>query len=151
MLWALAVLVFAVLAVFAARGRRGAYLAFVVLGVLFLPVRVGFDFAPESCLMDISPGRAVRELGNYQHLVLFFLFSLLTYAQFPRNGRARFWITALVVTGMGVIIELEQALTGRGQCRVTDLIPDVAGLVVATGVVALWHRQDSRRRGAESA
>jgi hypothetical protein len=63
-------------------------------------------------------------LQNYNHIVLFAIFTLMTLAQFRKEGPQRFALTLSAVLLMGVVVEVEQALFGRGHCRVRDLIPD---------------------------
>jgi hypothetical protein len=59
---------FLLLAAFAARGIRSAYVAYVVLGLLFMPAAAGFRFNPLPCEVDLSLPLAIRSLRNYGHI-----------------------------------------------------------------------------------
>jgi len=129
-------LVFAVLAVLAFRGARWAYVAFVVLGVLFFPARVGFHFHPQPCETQFNLSLALFSLTNYGHLVRFAIFFLMTCVQARRlSPRAQFLIALAAVIAMGIYVEAAEGITGDGHCRVRDLVPDIAGALLGA---AIW-------------
>ena len=129
------------LAVAALFGNRPAYVLFVVIGVIFMPVKAAVEgFAPTPCEMTPSFSLAIHSFQNYRHIVLFTFFTLITRAQFARDDRKRLLKVASIVLAMGAIVELEQGLTGRGHCRLRDLIPDVVGLCIGASITVAWDR-----------
>jgi hypothetical protein len=144
--WPLVILVFVALGALSLRGVRWAYLTFVLLGVAFLPASTWFRFEPRACELTCSVPLALTSLLNYPHILLFGLFFAGTLAQSPtRTGSAFAWAGVATLL-MGAVVELEQGLTGRGHCRLRDLIPDAAGALLAATVVFGW----GKARGARS-
>jgi hypothetical protein len=41
---------------------------------------------------------------------------------------------------MGVLVELAEGATGRGHCRLRDLIPDFAGAMLGAAALITWRR-----------
>lgn len=148
-LWIGTAVVFTVLAVAAMLRVRFAYLAFVVLGLLWMPARAGFRFAPGACETAISFGLALHSLTNYRHLVLFAVFAVMTLAQFGADDRWRFVKLALIALGMTIAVEGEQALLGVGHCRVRDLVPNAAGSLI--GACLFEGLRALRARGGPTA
>ncbi len=138
-MWPFAALTFLVLAVLSLRGLRWAYVAFVTLGLLFFPARVGFHFRPQSCEMALDVPLALFSLTNWAHIVLFALFFVMTSIQLRASAGARAAWAAAATLVMGVLVELAEALTGKGHCRLRDLVPDVAGIVVGAVLVFTWQ------------
>ena len=138
-MWPLAFarLVFGVLAL---RGVRWAYAAFVVLGLLYFPAKVGLRPEPRPCQLAFDLPLAVHSLTNFAHIVLFALFFVITSAQFRRWDRATFAWSALAAVLMGALVEAGQGLTGEGNCRLRDLIPDAAGALAGAALVLLLMR-----------
>jgi hypothetical protein len=133
--------VFLLLAIFAWRRERWAYLCFVVLGLLYLPARAGFHVDPQRCELALDLPLALHSLTNYAHMALFALFYLLTDAQLgKRSPAARFLIAMAAVLAMGAAIELLEALTAHGHCRVRDLVPDAVGGLAGALLGALVAR-----------
>jgi VanZ family protein len=83
---------------------------------------------------------ALHSLTNYAHIVLLLWFFLMTSAQFRMSHWSGFAWAALVSVTMGTLVELAQGITGRGHCRLRDLIPDAIGIVLGAGLVYLWKR-----------
>jgi VanZ family protein len=46
---------------------------------------------------------------------------------------------------MGALLEIAQGVTGRGHCRLRDLVPDMVGASLAFLLIALWHSYRGRR------
>ncbi len=129
-------------------GNRLSYVAFVAIGVLFMPVKAAFEgFSPTPCEMMPSVSLMLRSFQNYSHIVMFTIFTLMTRTQFPRSDERRLLKVAAIVLVMGAIVELEQGLTGRGHCRLRDLIPDATGFCVGALMAAGWDRV--RRRWSQ--
>lgn len=111
-----------------------------VLGLLFFPARVGFRLDPQPCEWGLNVPLALFSLTNYAHIVLFAIFFLLTAVQarrYPRRTQAL--IAAGAVLAMGVYVETAQALTGKGHCRLRDLMPDTAGALLGALLLVSWH------------
>jgi VanZ family protein len=139
-MWPLTLIVFLVLGTLAFRGARWAYITFVFLGLLFFPARVGFHLDPQPCEWELSLPLALFSLTKYAHIVLFAIFFLLTTVQARRySRRTQLLIAACAVLAMGVYVEMAQALTGKGHCRLRDLIPDAAGALLGALLVVSWH------------
>jgi VanZ family protein len=134
------------LGLLALRGVRWAYVAFVVLGLLYFPSKVNFHLDPHPCQLAFDLPLAIHSLTNYAHIVLFALFFVMTSAQFRRLNRQTFAWSALATIVMGVLVEIAQGVTGEGHCRLRDIIPDAAGIFVASIIVLLLKRMGWRPR-----
>lgn len=149
-LWIGTALIFTALAIASMFKVRFAYVAFVVLGLLWMPARAGFRFAPRDCETAMSVGLALHSMTNYRHIVLFAIFAVMTLAQFRPDDRWRFAKLALIALGMTIAVEGEQGLLGVGHCRVRDVVPNAAGSLVgaclAEGVRAIRRRGQVRGR-----
>jgi hypothetical protein len=146
--WILARVVAIALLVLALRGKRWAYVAFVAVSILYFPARVGFHFQPRAC--ELAPGfhLAVFSLQNTAHIIIFAAFYALSWIQFRRAGWGALAWAAVATLLMGALLELAQAVTGYGHCRLRDLIPDSIGGLLAALLLSLWHLQ--RGRGGPS-
>jgi hypothetical protein len=134
-----------VLGVLALRGIRWAYVLYIVVGLLYFPLRVGFELSPWPCQSEIDLPLALYSLTNYAHIVLFALFFVMTRVQLPmRNGPA-FAVAGVATLLMGVLVEAAQSMTGNGNCRARDLVPDAAGALVGMTILLLWQTARSRR------
>jgi len=159
-MWPLTIVVFVVLGVLAFRGARWAYVTFVVLGLLFFPARVGFHLHPQPCEFALDVPLALFSLTNYGHIILFAIFFLMTSVQARgRSLHARLLIALAAVLAMGVCVEVAEGLTGKGHCRLRDLIPDTAGGLLGMLLLMAWHRvrslgisshQPRQRSGSEA-
>ncbi|MCM2257878.1 MAG: VanZ family protein [Vicinamibacteria bacterium] len=132
------------LVVWALRGSRWAFAAYLVFAVAFLPARAGFQLAPFTCETEVSVASALFSLRNWKHIVLSAIVAMMTVAQFrERRGVAAGTAVAVTVV-LGLIAELEQGAFARGHCRIRDLVPDFAGAVLGALVfVLLSWRVDS--------
>ncbi len=129
-----------VLGLLALRGVRWAYVAFIVLGLFYFPIKVGFQLAPRPCQLAFDIPLAIHSLTNYGHIVLFALFFVMTSAQFRVLNRWAFaWSVAATVV-MGALVEVAQGVTGEGNCRLRDLIPDSVGILVGSIIVLFLQR-----------
>ncbi|HZH30455.1 MAG TPA: VanZ family protein [Pyrinomonadaceae bacterium] len=133
-------LAFLALCVLSLRGVRWAFVAFVVSGLLYFPARAGFQFDPHPCQLNFDSALAVHSLSNYAHIVLFALFFLMTRAQFRSPDRAALAWSALATILMGALVEVAQGLTGEGNCRARDLIPDTLGILLGSIIAMLLKR-----------
>jgi hypothetical protein len=144
--WQIESLIRLVLGVLALRGNRWAYVAFVVLGLLYFPAKVGFRLDPHPCQIPFDIPLAIHSLTNYAHIVLFALFFAMTSAQFRTSSRSAFAWAAVATIAMGVLVEVAQGVTGTGNCRLRDLIPDSVGALAGSVVVSLLHKIGWRPR-----
>jgi hypothetical protein len=119
---------------------RWAYVTFVILGLLYFPLSVGFRLNPKPCELVPNIPLALHSLSNYPHIVLFVVFFLMTSAQFRMSQwRGYAWAAAACIA-MGLLVETAQGITGTGHCRLRDLIPDSAGVLLGAVIVFLWNR-----------
>lgn len=137
---------FLLLAVLSYRGARWAYIAFVILGLLWFPVRSGFHFGPPPCEWTFDLRLAVYSLTNYAHVLLFINFFLMTQRQLRDVKGALLW-SALACLVMGFLIELDEGATGTGHCRMRDLVPDSAGALIGAAIFSGWRWWRLRRNG----
>jgi hypothetical protein len=128
------------------RTFRWAYAVCVALGLLYFPASVGFRLNPQPCELTFGVALAVHSLTNYPHIVLFTLFYFLTSALFRvSNWRTFAWAFAATIV-MGALVEIGEGVTGKGHCRLRDLIPDAAGALIGAVIVLLWNRVRVRLR-----
>jgi hypothetical protein len=132
--------VLALLALIALRGKRWAYLAFVVLGLLSFPAQTNFHVHAPKCEQILPTMHLlVLSLHNYAYIALFAGFYWISWVQFRWSGARGFW--ALVATLLaGALVEIAEGMTGQGRCRVRDLVPDAAGALGAALLLAVWSR-----------
>jgi hypothetical protein len=131
---------FLVLGILSVRGMRWAYITFVILGLLYFPISVGFRLNPQPCELMPSLSLAVYSLGNYPHIVLFVFFFLMTSAQFRMSHWSGYVWAALACMVMGVLIEIAEGINGNHHCRLRDLIPDAAGVSIGAAIVFVWSK-----------
>jgi len=132
--------VLALLALIALRGKPWAYLAFVVLGLLSFPAQAHFRVHAPKCDQLIPTMHVlVLSLQNYAHIALFAGFYWMSWVQFRRT-EARFVWALLATLLVGALVEIAEGMTGRGHCRLRDLVPDAAGALGASLLLALWSR-----------
>jgi hypothetical protein len=137
---------FLVLAILSLRGVRWAYVTYVVLGLLYFPVSVGFRLNPQPCESIPNLSLAIFSLTNYPHIVLFVLFFLMTISQFRTYTWSTFAWAAVAGIVMGALVELAEGISGSGHCRLRDLIPDTAGILLGSVIFLVWKKI---RRGSQ--
>src|SRR6266480_775216 len=136
--------VLALLALITLRGKRWAYFAFVVLGLLYFPAQTHFRVHAPKCDQLLPTIQVlVVSLHNYAYIALFAGFYWMSWVAFRRSDARGIW--ALVATLLvAALVEIAEGMTGggRGQvhCRVRDLAPDVAGALGAAVLLAIWAR-----------
>src|SRR6266511_7691 len=82
--------VLALLALISLRGKRWAYLAFVVLGLLYFPTQTHFRVHAPKCEQLIPTMHVlVLSLRNYAHIALFAGFYWMSWVQFRRTDARR--------------------------------------------------------------
>jgi hypothetical protein len=133
-------LIIVVLGILALRGIRWAYATYVLLGLLYFPASVGFRLNPHACELATDLPLALFSLTNYPHIALFAVFFVMTKAQFRTHRRSTFAWAGLATLAMGAVVEIAEGITGRGNCRLRDLLPDSAGVILGTAMVFIWNR-----------
>ena len=127
-----------VLAILSLRGVRWAYLSFIALGLAYFPAKVGFRLDPHPCQLSFGVDLALHSLTNYPHIALFGVFFLISYVHFAVRRSTRPMLTAAAISLiMGALVEIAQGLTGSGNCRSRDLIPDAVGILLGVTVVIM--------------
>ena len=142
--------VYLVLAVLAFRRMRWAYVAFVLLGLLYFPARVGFHFSPRACETALDVPLALWSLTNSGHIILFAIFFVMTRVQLRGVGWSTMAWTGMITLMMGVLVELAEGVTGNGHCRLRDLVPDSAGAMLGAAIVTVWQQVRSKRASHSS-
>ena len=135
-----------ILAVLSLRGLRWAYVAFMVLGLLYFPLKVNFRFDPHPCELVFGVGLAIYSLTNFAHIILFALGYILTAAQFELSKWSSFLWSAVLMVFFGALVEILEGVTGQGHCRARDLIPDTAGALIGALIVLALYRIGWRPR-----
>lgn len=116
---------------------RWAYVAFVLLGLFYLPAVTGFRFNPQRCDIAFNEPVFTQSLSNYPHIILFCLFFLVTARQF-RSFRWQSLVWSIGLTmAMGAAIEIAEGLSGLHHCKASDLVPDFIGAVLGATAVVL--------------
>jgi hypothetical protein len=130
-------LIFLMLAILALRGTRWAYVAFIILGLLYFPAIMGFRIDPHPCDLTFNTPVFVQSLSNYGHIILFSVFSLMTTRQLRMSGWQRFGCSIALTMAMGAAVEIAQGLSGTHHCKTIDLVPDFIGALLGVIVVVL--------------
>jgi hypothetical protein len=121
-------------------GKRWAYALFVLLSICYIPARTGFRLQMPRCEGVPSLSLAVFSLTNYAHIVLFSIFFVMTVMQFHVRTRTALAWAALATLAMGAFVELAEGATRTGNCRLRDLVPDTAAVVLGMIVVLASQR-----------
>ena len=128
--------------------RRWAYGAFLLVGVLRIPSRVGFHLVAPSCDTHLTLANASSSITKVPHLAVFAIFFLLTVLQFERLDGGAFGWSLLATTALGLLVEIEEGATRTGYCKLTDVLPDVAGAVIAGAALLVAMRIVTLRVGS---
>jgi hypothetical protein len=120
--------------------RRWAYGACMVVAVSWIPARVGFHLGIPACDTDLTLANAGRSITKVPHIVLFAVFFAGTALQFEQLTRRALLWSLLATTALGVLVELEEGASRTGNCRLMDLLPDIAGAVIAGAVLLAGAR-----------
>ncbi len=91
------------------------------------------------CDTDLTVANMALSLTKVPHMLLFGLFFLLTMLQFSQVNRRSLTLSLLVTLALSFLVELEQGATRTGNCRITDVLPNAVGAMIALAlVVAAW-------------
>ena len=132
--------VLALFALIALRGKRWAYLAFVLLGLAYFPAQPHFRMHVPKCELLLPTVQVLLvSLHNYAYIALFAGFYWISWVQFRWSGLRG--VSALAATLLvGALVEIADGMTRGGQCRARDLAPVAAGAVGAAVLLAIWSR-----------
>jgi len=126
--------------------RRWVYAAYILYAVTRIPARTGFRVNALVCDMRLTMENVGLSLTKIPHVMLFGFFFLLTAAQFDRIDRRTLAWSGLATLIMGFLVELEEGATRTGNCRLTDVLPDILGALIVGAL--LMSITSIRRRGA---
>src|SRR5256885_10778705 len=118
--------VLALLALIALRGKRWAYLAFVVLGLLYFPAQTHFRVHAPKCEQLLPTMQVlILSLHNYVYIALFAGFYWMSWVQFRRSDARAVW-AFLATLLVGALVEIAEGMTmaGRGQFPLRELPPE---------------------------
>lgn len=128
--------------------RRWAYGAYMLIAVARIPARTGFRVSGPRCDLRLSLENAQLSLTKIPHIVLFGIFFLLTVVQFDGIDRRALACSVLATFALGLLVEIEEGATRTGNCRLTDVLPDLWGaLIVMVLIVAIVATRDRVRAG----
>ena len=106
-----------------------------LVAILRIPARVGFRLVAPVCDTRMTLTNAGLSMTKVPHIALFAIFFVLTALQFERlNHRALRW-SLLATVALGVLVELEEGATRTGNCRLTDVLPDIMGALIASAAI----------------
>jgi hypothetical protein len=117
--------------------RQWLFTAYLILAIARIPMRTGFRFVPPVCDLHPSLANAALSLTKLPHVVLFGLFFMLTVMQFSRLDRATVMWSIFATVALGALVELEEGATRTGNCRMTDLLPDLVGALIGAVLIML--------------
>lgn len=124
--------------------RRWIYAAWILLAVARIPARTGFRLEAPACDWRLTLDNLTLSLTKVPHIVLFGAFFLLTLVQFDRVGRTSLGLSLMATAAISIIVEIQQGATRTGNCRITDVAPNLfGGLIVAAfamATVTVWRR-----------
>ena len=120
------------------------YSAYLAVAVVRIPWRTRFHLQPLACDTRLTTSNVSLSLTKVPHIILFAIFFAITALQFDRFDRRTVAWSVSATAVLGLLIELEEGATRTGNCRLTDVAPDVVGGLVAATVlafvVAVWRR-----------
>lgn len=119
------------------RKRCWFYAAYILVAVARIPARTGFRLTAPACDMRLTLENVGLSLTKVPHIILFGLFFLLTVAQFDRVDRGTLSWSLVATAVLGLIVEVEEGATRTGNCRLTDVLPDVMGGLIVAAVLMM--------------
>jgi hypothetical protein len=122
----------------ALRASRWTYAIVFPLSLLYFPLKAG-GVRPVECEWTFNASLAVASLSNIPHMAGFAIFFMLSVAQLPNVRRAMAWSFAASFA-LGLLVEIAEGATGIHNCRMRDLIPDMAGACIGAIAVLILRR-----------
>ena len=120
--------------------RRWVYGLYMLFAITRIPARTGFHLVSPACDTRLTLSNAGLSLTKIPHVVLFGFFCLITAIQFDRIDRRALAWSMLATGALGLLVELEEGATRTGNCRITDVLPDLLGAVVVVTLLAIARR-----------
>jgi hypothetical protein len=117
--------------------RRWVYAAYMLYGVTRIPARTGYRLISPVCDTRLTMENAGLSLTKVPHIVLFGLFFLITVVQFDHIDRSALTWSLGATLALGLIIELEEGATRTGNCRITDVLPDLLGALIVAALLMI--------------
>lgn len=108
-----------------------------LLAVTRIPARTGFRLTSPTCDTALTIENLALSLTKVPHIVLFGAFFLITLIQFDRVDRRSLAWSVAATAVISVIIEIEQGATRTGNCRMTDLAPNLVGALIVAVLIAV--------------
>jgi hypothetical protein len=108
-----------------------------LVAVARIPMRTGFHLESPRCDTRLTLHNAQLSLTKIPHIVLFAIFFVITAIQFDRFDRRTVAWSLVATALLGLVVEFEEGVTRTGNCRLTDVLPDIVGALIATAAVAL--------------
>jgi VanZ family protein len=106
-----------------------------LVAVARIPARTGFHLNSPACDMRLTTENIGLSLTKVPHMVLFGIFFLLTVMQFEGVDRRTILWSLLATLGLGFLVEVQEGATRTGNCRLTDMLPDVLGALIVTALL----------------
>lgn len=119
-----------------------------LVAVARIPARTGFRLDGLRCDVRLTLENAQLSLTKVPHIVLFGAFFLITVVQFDRIDRRAFAWSLLAALALGLLVELEEGATRTRNCRLTDVLPDLCGALIAMVLVMAAIATRDRLRNA---
>jgi hypothetical protein len=119
-----------------------------LVAVSRIPARTGFHLNSPVCDTRLTLQNAGLSLTKLPHMVLFGMFFLLTVVQFDRIDRKAILWSLFATVGLGLLVEIEEGATRTGNCRLTDVLPDVIGALVVAALLMSIALVSRRRRAS---
>lgn len=108
-----------------------------LLAVTRIPARTGFRLSPPTCDTTVSLENLALSVTKVPHIVLFGAFFLITLIQFDRVDRRSLAWSLAATAAISFVVEIEQGATATGNCRMTDVAPNLLGALIVGVVIAV--------------
>jgi VanZ family protein len=106
-----------------------------LVAVARIPARTGFRLDGRRCDVRLTLENAQLSLTKVPHIVLFGAFFLITVVQFDHIDRKAFAWSLLAALALGLLVEVEEGATRTGNCRLTDVLPDLCGALIGMALI----------------
>ena len=106
-----------------------------LVAVLRIPARVGFRLVAPVCDTRLTLANAGISMTKVPHIALFAVFFVLTALQFDQLNQRALRVSLLASVSLGMLVELEEGASRTGNCRLTDVLPDITGALIASVAV----------------
>jgi hypothetical protein len=117
--------------------RRWAYGLWVLVAIARIPAHTGFHLVNANCDTRLTIENVGLSLTKVPHVVLFGAFFLVTAVQFDRIDRLTLGLSLVATAALGLLVEFEEGAARTGNCRLTDVLPDIVGALLAMVLVMI--------------